>query len=107
MNGEANGVRQTQRGTHTLVGNVLKDISDTLEERGGEYGPPEECLGRIAKLWSAYLDREVRETDVAVMMALLKVARASESHSHDTFLDMAGYGTLACYMHVLRGNRTG
>lgn len=106
MNVEANGVRQTQRGTQTLMGTILKDVSDTLDARGGEYGPPEECLGRIAKLWSVYLGRQVREADAAVMLVLLKVARAAEGHSHDTFRDMAGYGALACYLNVLRRNGT-
>ena len=50
----------------------------------------------IAKLWSAYLDIKVSAHDVAILMALLKVARTKLGKvSSDTYVDMASYSAIA------------
>lgn len=62
-----------------------------------DYGPPSESFGRIAELWSGYLSVDVTAHDVAMMMILLKVARARASitaHGEpqpDSLVDIAGY----------------
>lgn len=72
-------------------------------EREQDYGSPEDSFGCIAELWEAYLraaciapDSVVRvtPTDVAMMMALLKIARVGTSFvggTADSFVDLAGY----------------
>lgn len=72
-------------------------------EREQDYGSPEDSFGCIAELWEAYLhaacispDSVVRvtPTDVAMMMALLKIARVGTScvgGTADSFVDLAGY----------------
>ncbi len=61
-------------------------------ERQDQYGTPEDNFGRIAKLWSVYLDFEVSSVDVAMMMALLKIARIQTgTATEDSFVDLAGY----------------
>lgn len=56
------------------------------------YGPPEEFMGRLAKLWGGYLGVEVKPTDAALMMALLKAARLrTNPHHEDSLVDFAGY----------------
>ena len=72
-------------------------------EREEDYGSPEDSFGCIAELWEAYLraaciapDAVVRvtPTDVAMMMALLKIARIGTScvgGTADSFVDLAGY----------------
>ena len=61
-------------------------------DRTHDYGGPEDSFGMIAQLWTAYTGYEFRPTDVAVMMALLKVARlAGGSRSRDNWVDIAGY----------------
>lgn len=71
-------------------------------EREGEYGTPERNFDTIARLWTAYLNARVPDNgfrgtllvtpkDVAMMMALLKVARISTSDKADSFVDLAGY----------------
>ena len=72
-------------------------------EREEDYGSPEDSFGCIAELWEAYLraacispDSVVRvtPTDVAMMMALLKIARVGTSFvggTADSFVDLAGY----------------
>ena len=50
----------------------------------------------IAKMWSAYLDRDISGRDVALMMVLLKVARTKAgSHNTDDYIDMVGYSSIA------------
>ena len=61
-------------------------------ERQDQYGTPENNFTRIANLWTAYLNFEVSPVDVAMMMALLKVARVKTgSATDDSFVDLAGY----------------
>ena len=44
-------------------------------DRQKDYGDKVENHNNIAKLWSAYLDVKIEAHDVAIMMALLKIAR--------------------------------
>lgn len=61
-------------------------------QRENEYGSPENNFARIASLWSAYKDVEFTANDVAMMMALLKIARIqSGTATEDSFVDLAGY----------------
>ena len=61
-------------------------------ERQDQYGTPEDNFGRIAKLWTAYLGCPISAVDVAMMMALLKIARIKTgTATEDSFVDLAGY----------------
>ena len=61
-------------------------------EREREYGTPEDNFGKIAKLWTAYKGAKFTPQDVAMMMALLKIARISTgTATEDSFVDLAGY----------------
>ena len=65
-------------------------------ERQDDYGTPENNFERIANLWNSYLDRRlngrISGVDVAVMMALLKIARIASGHGkRDNWVDLAGY----------------
>lgn len=64
-------------------------------ERELDYGKPEDNFERIAKLWNAYRDDSFTPKDVAIMMALLKVARIRGGHKDDNFVDLAGYAACA------------
>lgn len=60
--------------------------------RETDYGSPENSFGKIAALWAAYLEEPIDPVDVAVMMALLKIARISSGHGKaDNWIDLAGY----------------
>ena len=63
--------------------------------RQSDYGTPEDNFNRIGKLWSAYRDIECTAKDVAIMMALLKVARIKAGNSIDSAIDLAGYAACA------------
>lgn len=67
-------------------------------QREQDYGTPDDSFQKIAALWTAYLsqnsivDTVFSAYDVAVMMALLKIARISENPQHmDSWVDLAGY----------------
>ena len=61
-------------------------------ERQDQYGSPENNFGRIAGLWSVYLNFPISASDVAMMMALLKIARIKTgTATEDSFVDLAGY----------------
>lgn len=97
------------------------EILDTAKkcvcgEREQDYGKPEDNFGTIGLLWGVYLRAAhpelarvmgtnlISPKDVAVMMALLKVARAATGNSPDTFVDLAGYAACAGEIATQRGN---
>ena len=67
-------------------------------KREQDYGTPEDSFNIIADLWAVYLKGcgvsidFLESHDVAIMMALLKIARISENPQHmDSWVDLAGY----------------
>lgn len=88
-------------------------------DRAAAYGEPEDNFGNIADIWSAqgvriYQDshgafrdehRSVNATDVALMMAGMKLARLRYNPGHnDSWVDMAGYA--ACGMEIANAPAT-
>lgn len=76
------------------------EILDTAKscvcgEREQDYGTPENNFALIGKLWEAYMGIPFSPKDVAMMMALLKVARIKTGKSADSFVDLAGYAACA------------
>lgn len=67
--------------------------------RKEDYGNPEDSFGVIAQFWNVYLgsrpghsDPSITAGDIAVLMALLKVARVcTGTGTRDSFVDLAGY----------------
>ena len=71
-------------------------IQCVCSDREAQYGSPEDSFNRIAKLWTAYHDVPYTAHDVAMMMALLKVARIAEGRfKDDNYTDLAGYAACA------------
>lgn len=67
-----------------------------LRDRNNEYGEPENSFDLIADLWTAYTGHVFIGSDVAAMMALLKLARLKRNARHlDSAVDLAGYA--ACF----------
>ena len=70
-------------------------------QRETDYGTPEDNFKTIAELWKTYLRRAcvdeaggvyIDANDVAMMMALLKIARiAAGGGKADSWIDLAGY----------------
>ena len=75
-------------------GGVLDKAKKLVDGRDEQqhYGPPEEFMGRLAKMWGGYLGIELKPTDAALMMAILKAARLRTNPEHeDSLVDFAGY----------------
>lgn len=71
--------------------------------REQEYGSPENNFQTIADLWRAYKGVDFTSVDVAMMMALLKIARIqSGTATEDSFVDLAGYA--ACGGEIATDN---
>lgn len=65
-------------------------------DRAATHGQPEDTFGTIAQLWSVYLGIPVTAVDAALMLGLLKIARARGNPGHmDNFTDLAGYAACA------------
>lgn len=80
---------------------MASDIQDVIKQRGKEYGDYRQNFTDIAALWTAYLAHQVTPHDVAMLMVLLKIARAKKSplqkkaYCPDTYLDIGGYSEIA------------
>lgn len=77
-------------------------------ERGNQHGGAEDSFTMIGDLWSTYVNNTIRNRDehngvtitaydVAQMMVLLKIARAThgDPRNDDHYIDAAGYTGLA------------
>lgn len=61
-------------------------------QREQDYGNPEDNFGLIGRLWTVYTGTMITEQDVAMMMALMKIARIrTGTATEDSFVDLAGY----------------
>jgi hypothetical protein len=101
------GMKVTDNDTDPAEKLLLQAREIVAGARRQAYGNPEDNFGTIAALWDAYLRRRhltgnlgdymegrtnITATDVAAMMALMKVARLAESPQHaDSWRDLAGY----------------
>lgn len=73
-------------------------------DREHDYGTPEDNFKTIAGLWSAYLGKEISSLDVAMLMALMKIARIKAGTKPDSFIDLAGYA--ACGAEIACGGKS-
>ena len=76
---------------------ILKEAEKIVSNsREKAYGNKLANHTNIARLWSAYLDKEITAHDAAVMLALLKVARTKFGEpTEDTYVDAAAYMAIA------------
>lgn len=76
-------------------------------QREKDYGPMKRNFQMIADLWNAYLlpddlTHTITSTDVAMMMALLKIARIKNGEgTEDGFIDLAGYAACGGELNTL------
>ena len=84
---------------------ILATASEYVSiDRAATHGDAENNFRRIADLWNAYLGvNTISAVDVAVMLALLKVARIRSNPKHaDNWIDIAGYA--ACGGEIATGD---
>ncbi|MFO8011974.1 MAG: DUF4406 domain-containing protein [Phycisphaerae bacterium] len=84
-------------------GDSVLDVAQriTAGARHSDYGPPSEDFARTAALWTAILERRLRDgeavtaMDVPLCMIALKLARQVHRHKRDNLVDIAGYARTA------------
>jgi hypothetical protein len=73
------------------AGDFLNEARATIQDRGMDYGHPTDNMSRTASLWSAYLEMPVTDYQVAMCLALVKVARSMETSKVDNYIDGSAY----------------
>jgi hypothetical protein len=77
-------------------GDILQEAARlTAKDRQQIYGDPRINHCRIADLWTTYLEQEITPQQVAICMALVKIARLIETETEDSFVDLAAYAAIA------------
>lgn len=77
-------------------GDILTEAARlTSSDRQNQYGDPRINHSRIAQLWTTYLETEIEPDQVAICMALVKIARLMETQSADSYTDLAAYAAIA------------
>ena len=80
---------------------ILREAEEIISsDRERTHGKAEDNLANIATLWDAWCrvsrDAQMTAHDVAIMMALLKIARTQTgTYNRDDYVDAAGYVALA------------
>jgi hypothetical protein len=82
------------------AGDFLTEAKAIIQERGMDYGHPTDNMSRTASLWSAYLEMPVTDYQVAMCLALVKVARSMESGKVDNYIDGAAYFGISGQLRV-------
>lgn len=104
--------KETRKENAMTREDVLNDAKECVcKNREDDYGSPEDSFQTIANLWTAYLDYSISAKDVAVMMALLKIARIKTgTFKADSWVDLAGYaacgGEIASRVEQYKDNPT-
>lgn len=78
----------------------LNEAKATIEDRGLDYGHPQDNMARTAALWSSYLETAITDYQVAMCMALVKIARSMETGKTDTYIDLVSYAAIAGMLHT-------
>lgn len=84
-------------------GAYLEEAMLTIGARGKEHGSYHTTFDMVANMWTAYLrgvgvlTSAITPSEVAMMMIMLKIARAGNGRmsNPDHYVDMAGYAALA------------
>lgn len=91
---------------------ILGKAAETVYDRPGSYGAPENTFLTISEKWTAHIRALLRAqgigpgpftlepSDVADMMVDLKTSRNAEGHYHeDNYTDIAGYAENGARLH--------
>ena len=71
---------------------VLSSAVGILKDRAAQYGPEEDCFGRISQLASIVLNKPVSPYDVAMILHCTKLGRLQENRTNpDNYVDGINY----------------
>jgi len=86
----------TGEGNQLRAKDILTNAATTITNRGATHGHYDTTMLRTAKLWEDYFERPVEPMDVAICMALVKLARIMETKTNvDSWLDAVAYFAIA------------
>lgn len=94
---------------------ILQQSLDIIDNRKADYGNPGDMFALIARYWNTYLDSHQKTagglagSDVAEMMALFKIARASHGENAktaDDLIDAVGYMSFASGLRLAEPDAT-
>ena len=82
---------------HDYAGEVLDRARVLVSgDRATQHGDKVACHRNIAALWSGFLGINLTAQQVALMLALMKIARTKiGGHNPDNYVDLAGYAGVA------------
>jgi hypothetical protein len=84
------------KGVAVICKEILDEASKLIGgDRHKDYGDKLINHQNIAKLWSVVLKKEVTPHEVALCMALVKIARLTHQHKRDSYVDLAAYAAIA------------
>lgn len=90
---------------------LLNAAAETVGGRGKSYGRPEDNFGRIATHWQQFfinskgIDVKITPGDVAILFALMKIARLEYDPKHvDSWTDLAGYAACGAEIETADGD---
>jgi hypothetical protein len=82
------------------AGDYLNEARAVIQDRGMDYGHPTDNMSRTASLWAAYLEVPVDPHQVAMCLALVKVARSMETGKVDNYIDGAAYFAISGQLRI-------
>jgi hypothetical protein len=82
------------------AGDFLTEAKATIQDRGFDYGHPTDNMQRTARLWAAYLEMPIEDYQVAMCLALVKVARSMETDKVDNVIDLCAYAALSGFLRT-------
>jgi hypothetical protein len=82
----------------------LTEARAIIQDRGLDYGHPTDNMSRTASLWAAYLEVPIEPYQVAMCLALVKVARSMETSKVDNYIDGAAYFAISGQLRVEENN---
>lgn len=94
---------------------ILQRSLDIIDNREADYGDPRDMFALIAKYWSTYLESHQKTagglaaSDVAEMMTLFKIARATHGENAktaDDLIDAVGYMAFASGLRLAEPDDT-
>ena len=78
-----------------IASDYLNEARAVSQDRGLDYGHPQDNMSRTASLWAAYLEMPIEPYQVAMCMALVKIARSMEGDKVDNIVDLCGYASIS------------
>ena len=94
---------------------ILQLSLNIIDNRKDDYGDPRDMFALIAKYWSTYLEShqktggDLAASDVAEMMTLFKIARATHGENDktaDDLIDAVGYMAFASGLRLAEPDDT-